>query len=179
MAACYNVEDKGELYDGMVNVITSNKICQAWALDTNYCHNPEGHDAQPWCYTIDPQTIWDCCAIPTCHNGPSNDDARNFSLVIVIAIVTPVVCVLFLITLLFLLIIILSHKSKCKRLTMANKYKNSTAESQDAFKESNFELTEANHMNPSYIRRVHEDINIVEFTKMDLNLPGFHHKDIE
>ena len=62
---------------------------------------------------------------------------------------------------------------------MANKYKNSTTETQDAFKESNFELTEANYMNPSYIRRVHEDINIAEFTEMDLNLPGFHHKDIE
>ena len=94
MAACYNEQDKGELYDGDVNITMSHKECQAWDLVTphfhpltslyrpyleghNYCRNPEGRGKQPWCYTTDPKTRWEYCSIPVCTTDtgePTDDD---------------------------------------------------------------------------------------------------------
>ena len=64
-------------------------ICQAWNVQTpheheendedtdfpldvsvdaavNYCRDPDT-EGRPWCYTMDPDTRWEFCAVPTCE----------------------------------------------------------------------------------------------------------------
>ncbi|XP_061190204.1 uncharacterized protein LOC133198071 [Saccostrea echinata] len=63
-------------YQGNINVTKSGRKCQAWGsnfphtsrytdLPVNYCRNP-GIDDAPWCYTTDPEKIWEYCDIPDC-----------------------------------------------------------------------------------------------------------------
>lgn len=35
-------------------------------LTENYCRNPDGDQHGPWCYTTDPKTEFDYCAIKQC-----------------------------------------------------------------------------------------------------------------
>ena len=35
----------------------------------NYCRNPGGTEASPWCYTTDPNVRWQHCAISQCKNS--------------------------------------------------------------------------------------------------------------
>ncbi|XP_003252268.1 hepatocyte growth factor isoform X4 [Nomascus leucogenys] len=74
----------GESYRGLMDHTESGKICQRWdhqtphrhkflperypdkGFDDNYCRNPDGQP-RPWCYTLDPHTRWEYCAIKTCE----------------------------------------------------------------------------------------------------------------
>lgn len=40
-------------------------------FDDNYCRNPDGK-LRPWCYTLDPNTPWEFCAIKTCGEFKQN-----------------------------------------------------------------------------------------------------------
>jgi len=73
---------------GSVSTTVSGLECQAWAAtsphvpgDTitddkfpdgsraaanNYCRNPNGYGRGPWCYTTDPNTVYEKCDIPLC-----------------------------------------------------------------------------------------------------------------
>ncbi|XP_032729144.1 hepatocyte growth factor isoform X3 [Lontra canadensis] len=73
----------GESYRGPMDHTESGKICQRWdhqtphrhkflperypdkGFDDNYCRNPDGKP-RPWCYTLDPDTPWEYCAIKMC-----------------------------------------------------------------------------------------------------------------
>uniref|UniRef100_A0A8D0D7Q3 Macrophage stimulating 1 n=1 Tax=Sander lucioperca TaxID=283035 RepID=A0A8D0D7Q3_SANLU len=73
---------RGEDYRGKVNETTSGIPCQRWDaqhphernprthpeanLTENYCRNPDGDQHGPWCYTTDPKTEFDYCAIKQC-----------------------------------------------------------------------------------------------------------------
>ncbi|XP_056662192.1 muscle, skeletal receptor tyrosine-protein kinase isoform X2 [Monodelphis domestica] len=79
---CY--QDKGRLYQGVINVTVSGIPCQKWSEQTphihrrtpqmfpelsnaeNYCRNPGGERERPWCFTKDRAVRWEYCAIPLC-----------------------------------------------------------------------------------------------------------------
>nr|XP_014339977.1 PREDICTED: hepatocyte growth factor isoform X2 [Latimeria chalumnae] len=79
----------GESYRGPMDHTESGKECQRWdllkphkhnfrperyplkGLDDNYCRNPNG-ELRPWCYTLDPETPWEYCAIKTCAHAIVN-----------------------------------------------------------------------------------------------------------
>ena len=196
-AACYNEEDKGELYDGKVNITKSSKTCQAWDDVTphfhpltslyrpyleghNYCRNPERRGEQPWCYTTDPDTRWEYCSIPVCAElSTSDDDVIDGDILIILVTVIPA---LILIILIIVAVAVMLHcKSKrhtSRKLAIANEYQDSGAVRQDILRQSKFEMLEADdNLNPSYIK--YADINITDYTDgVDLNLPKFPRKDI-
>ncbi|KAM4874291.1 hepatocyte growth factor isoform 1-T1 [Thomomys bottae] len=80
----------GETYRGPMDHTESGKICQRWdhqtphrhkflperypdkGFDDNYCRNPDGKP-RPWCYTLDPNTPWEYCAIKMCVHSTVND----------------------------------------------------------------------------------------------------------
>ncbi|XP_053325850.1 hepatocyte growth factor-like protein isoform X2 [Spea bombifrons] len=78
---CYT--DNGELYAGKVSKTRKGIPCRNWSdkldelqsfldlpfpgyLDNNYCRNPDKDSHGPWCYTMDPNTPFDYCAIKQC-----------------------------------------------------------------------------------------------------------------
>uniref|UniRef100_A0A8C2EMB3 Macrophage stimulating 1 n=1 Tax=Cyprinus carpio TaxID=7962 RepID=A0A8C2EMB3_CYPCA len=79
---CYN--EIGKNYRGVVRKTRKGILCQKWSLNTphktkinpkthpeanltdNYCRNPDGDHHGPWCYTSDPKTEFDYCAIKQC-----------------------------------------------------------------------------------------------------------------
>merc|ERR1719310_2568808 len=80
---CYDEEDKGETYRGLVTSTISGRTCQKW-LDNkphepgmepsdengvgnhNFCRNPDGFEEKPWCFTLDHATEKEVCDIPLC-----------------------------------------------------------------------------------------------------------------
>uniref|UniRef100_A0A8C4DEL3 Macrophage stimulating 1 n=1 Tax=Dicentrarchus labrax TaxID=13489 RepID=A0A8C4DEL3_DICLA len=76
---CYH--ENGKNYRGMVRKTRKGITCQKWNVNTphrtrinprthpeanlteNYCRNPDGDQHGPWCYTTDPKTEFDYCAI--------------------------------------------------------------------------------------------------------------------
>uniref|UniRef100_A0A7N8WTE7 Macrophage stimulating 1 n=1 Tax=Mastacembelus armatus TaxID=205130 RepID=A0A7N8WTE7_9TELE len=79
---CY--QENGKNYKGMVRKTRKGITCQKWNVNTphqtkinprthpeanlteNYCRNPDGDQHGPWCYTTDPKTEFDYCAIKQC-----------------------------------------------------------------------------------------------------------------
>uniref|UniRef100_A0A8B9HK76 Macrophage stimulating 1 n=1 Tax=Astyanax mexicanus TaxID=7994 RepID=A0A8B9HK76_ASTMX len=79
---CYH--ENGKNYRGIVRKTRKGIICQKWSANTphqtkinpkthpdanlteNYCRNPDGDLHGPWCYTTDPKTEFDYCAIKQC-----------------------------------------------------------------------------------------------------------------
>uniref|UniRef100_A0A674ESH9 Macrophage stimulating 1 n=1 Tax=Salmo trutta TaxID=8032 RepID=A0A674ESH9_SALTR len=79
---CYH--ENGKNYKGVVRKTRKGVICQKWSvniphktkinpgthpegnLTENYCRNPDGDQHGPWCYTTDPKTEFDYCAIKQC-----------------------------------------------------------------------------------------------------------------
>lgn len=80
----------GESYRGPMDHTESGKTCQRWdqqtphrhkflperypdkGFDDNYCRNPDGKP-RPWCYTLDPDTPWEYCAIKMCAHSAVNE----------------------------------------------------------------------------------------------------------
>lgn len=96
---CYH--GHGERYHGHVSKTRKGITCQRWDattphvpqisptthpeahLEKNYCRNPDNDSHGPWCYTMDPRTPFDYCAIKPCSGSavPSvleNADAVTF-----------------------------------------------------------------------------------------------------
>jgi len=73
---CYT--EKGQLYRGTRDFTVSGKSCQMWNathphqhedglnMEHNFCRNPGSSKARPWCYTNDPDTLWEYCDVPAC-----------------------------------------------------------------------------------------------------------------
>lgn len=85
---CYEAED-GRDYRGSRHTTLSGLECQYWSHQTpqqhtrthlsfpeeglgghNFCRNPTGEEAHPWCYTMDPNVRFELCAgiPPPSHN---------------------------------------------------------------------------------------------------------------
>ncbi|XP_064477295.1 LOW QUALITY PROTEIN: tyrosine-protein kinase transmembrane receptor ROR2-like [Ornithodoros turicata] len=76
--SCYM--DNGEDYRGTVSETISGLPCQPWThqilfsriaeypeiVGHNYCRNPGGKEAQPWCYTSGPYVTKEMCSVPKC-----------------------------------------------------------------------------------------------------------------
>ncbi|XP_054202553.1 hepatocyte growth factor-like protein isoform X3 [Homo sapiens] len=81
-ANCYH--GAGEQYRGTVSKTRKGVQCQRWSAETphkpqftftsephaqleeNFCRNPDGDSHGPWCYTMDPRTPFDYCALRRC-----------------------------------------------------------------------------------------------------------------
>ncbi|XP_061252875.1 hepatocyte growth factor-like protein isoform X3 [Bos javanicus] len=81
---CYH--GAGELYRGSVSKTRKGIRCQNWSAETphkpqfkhtsaphtpleeNFCRNPDGDSHGPWCYTTDPGTPFDYCALRRCDD---------------------------------------------------------------------------------------------------------------
>ncbi|XP_003500395.4 hepatocyte growth factor-like protein isoform X3 [Cricetulus griseus] len=81
---CYH--GSGEQYRGLVSKTRKGVQCQHWSavtphkpqftptsapqagLEANFCRNPDGDSHGPWCYTSDPATLFDYCALQRCDD---------------------------------------------------------------------------------------------------------------
>merc|ERR1719191_1382799 len=80
---CYDEDDMGESYRGLVTSTASGRTCQKWVDEKphtvgieptsdnglgnhNYCRNPDGSEKKPWCFTQDPTVEKEVCEVPVC-----------------------------------------------------------------------------------------------------------------
>jgi len=189
--ACYNVDDKGESYNGTSNVTEMGRSCQQWDSNSphihpltslyriyleghNYCRNPEGRGTHPWCYTTDPNVRWEYCNVQPCSRASDSDD-DEFPLVTVLAIIIPVLVGIF-IVLMIAFLIIWCHREKVrgstKLVSMGNDYQDAVQLKKDAFKLTcnKIDMYQADNLNPAYIQ--HGDLNVSNLSE-GVNLPSF------
>ncbi|XP_033029346.1 muscle, skeletal receptor tyrosine-protein kinase isoform X2 [Lacerta agilis] len=92
---CY--KGNGLTYEGPVNVTTSGIPCQKWneqvphshrktplafpelSSAENYCRNPGGENARPWCYTRDSSVKWEYCNVPHCGDASLTQETTKLS----------------------------------------------------------------------------------------------------
>ncbi|XP_070789837.1 hepatocyte growth factor-like protein [Pituophis catenifer annectens] len=85
----------GEDYQGTVSKTRKGITCQKWKehtphtlqhfypllpnvrLEQNYCRNPDNDSHGPWCYTMDPNTQFDYCAIRPCADDKKSSHLLN------------------------------------------------------------------------------------------------------
>uniref|UniRef100_A0A8C7MRW2 Macrophage stimulating 1 n=1 Tax=Oncorhynchus kisutch TaxID=8019 RepID=A0A8C7MRW2_ONCKI len=90
---CYH--ENGKNYRGVVRKTRKGVTCQKWSvnmphktkinpgthpegnLTENYCRNPDGDQHGPWCYTTDPKTEFDYCAIKQCEKVEFNECGKR------------------------------------------------------------------------------------------------------
>jgi len=75
----------GQEYNGSKAETVSGKTCRDWSFyegglpeknfraAKNFCRNPDGEAAGPWCYTNDPDVLWEFCGIEFCRPGGPRD----------------------------------------------------------------------------------------------------------
>lgn len=86
---CYN-PGSSIAYQGRRTCGLSGTQCQSWSAQTphahpytsqnfsegsitlakNYCRDPSGVYGQPWCFTTNPNIVWEYCEIPKCADLP-------------------------------------------------------------------------------------------------------------
>lgn len=99
--SCYN--GTGETYSGTRNVTKSGRPCRVWhSMDPpghNFCRNPEGRKAQPWCH-VGPKYEVEYCDIKQCsslnaavktvpkqpHKGAGSDARTNYVISAIMAV---------------------------------------------------------------------------------------------
>uniref|UniRef100_A0AAY5EI01 Plasminogen n=1 Tax=Electrophorus electricus TaxID=8005 RepID=A0AAY5EI01_ELEEL len=86
----------GTDYRGTKSRTKSQRLCQQWEssfphkpnitpkthpkadLESNYCRNPDGDSAGPWCYTTDPEKRWENCDIQDCTEECMHCSGENY-----------------------------------------------------------------------------------------------------
>merc|ERR1719172_55005 len=87
--SCYEEDDKGKSYKGLLTSTASGRTCQNWVKshpheigidpsnenglgNHNYCRNPDQSEDKPWCFTQDPNEGHkkETCEIPKCEPHP-------------------------------------------------------------------------------------------------------------
>ena len=74
---CQEGNPLGASYSGKMNVTASERTCQVWAAsppkygftevgEHNHCRNPVGDPSGVWCFTTDPDKLWEYCSLPKC-----------------------------------------------------------------------------------------------------------------
>ena len=63
----------GLAYNGTVNTTRTGRNCrnninnnEPQTDQHNYCRNPDEDPIGPWCFTTDPDVLWEECSIPLC-----------------------------------------------------------------------------------------------------------------
>ena len=59
---------------GCRHSVTDYDFHEAKVADAyNYCRNPENKPGGPWCYTTDPNKVWEYCDVKVCKKRGKND----------------------------------------------------------------------------------------------------------
>ena len=190
---CYNLEDKGDFYNGTINVTESGRVCQKWDSNTphihpltslyrlyleghDYCRNPEGRGERPWCYTTDPTQRWEYCNINPCRAASESDSSDDeFPLVTVLVIIIPVlVGILIVLLIAFLMVWCCKERARgsTKLVAMGNDYQDAGHLRKEAFKLTcnKIDIYQADNLNPAYVQ--HGDLNVTSLTG-GVDLPSF------
>ena len=88
---CWNSTGPNGGYSGYVSVTRKGRTCQNWNTDEphnpiswpkdnrdhNYCRNPDGDPKGPWCYTTDPNRVFELCNIPNCKDRTTTTTTKT------------------------------------------------------------------------------------------------------
>ena len=71
---CQEGDPLGVSYSGIMNTTVTGMTCKVWAAtdfplgEHNHCRNQYGNFGGVWCFTTDPDTLWEYCSVPRCVN---------------------------------------------------------------------------------------------------------------